>query len=154
MDLEDLFRSHQRELFAYFLRIVRDAHSAEELAQETMVRACGAALRFRGSSSVRTWLFGIAHRVLLEASRAGLFEKFDSVDEDRPAEARGLSPGERVDLERALATMRPGDRETLVMVDMLGFEPIEVAAMQGISPDTFRVRLHRARGRLREAYGQ
>ena len=154
MDLEVLFRSHQRELFAYFLRIVRDAHSAEELAQETMVRACGAALRFRGSSSVRTWLFGIAHRVLLEASRAGLFEKFDSVDEDRPAEARGLSPGERVDLERALATMRPGDRETLVMVDMLGFEPIEVAAMQGISPDTFRVRLHRARGRLREAYGQ
>jgi len=154
VDLEVLFRSHQRELFAYFLRIVRDAHSAEELAQETMVRACGAALRFRGSSSVRTWLFGIAHRVLLEASRAGLFEKFDSVDEDRPAEARGLSPGERVDLERALATMRPGDRETLVMVDMLGFEPIEVAAMQGISPDTFRVRLHRARGRLREAYGQ
>jgi RNA polymerase sigma-70 factor (ECF subfamily) len=152
VDLEDLFRSHQRELFAYFLRIVRDAHSAEELAQETMVRACGAALRFRGSSSVRTWLFGIAHRVLLEASRAGLFEKFDSVDEDRPAEATGLSPGERVDLERALAMLRPGDRETLVMVDMLGFEPIMVAAMQGISPDTFRVRLHRARGRLREAY--
>lgn len=154
MDLEDLFRSHQRDLFAYFLRIVRDAHSAEELAQETMVRACGAALRFRGSSSVRTWLFGIAHRVLLEASRAGLFEKFESVDEERPAEARGLSPGERIDLERALATLRPGDRETLVMVDMLGFEPIEVAAMQGISPDTFRVRLHRARGRLREAYGR
>jgi RNA polymerase sigma-70 factor (ECF subfamily) len=154
VDLEDLFRSHQRELFAYFLRIVRDAHSAEELAQETMVRACGAALRFRGGSSVRTWLFGIAHRVLLEASRAGLFERFDSVDEDRPAEARGLSPGERIDLERALATLRPGDRETLVMVDMLGFEPIEVAAMQGISPDTFRVRLHRARGRLREAYGR
>jgi RNA polymerase sigma-70 factor (ECF subfamily) len=154
VDLEDLFRSHQRDLFAYFLRIVRDAHSAEELAQETMVRACGAALRFRGSSSVRTWLFGIAHRVLLEASRAGLFEKFESVDEERPAEARGLSPGERIDLERALATLRPGDRETLVMVDMLGFEPIEVAAMQGISPDTFRVRLHRARGRLREAYGR
>ena len=154
MDLEDLFRSHQQELYAYFLRVVRDAHSAEELTQETMVRACGAALRFRGSSSARTWLFGIAHRVLLEASRAGLFERFESVDEERPAEARGLSPGERVDLERALATLRPGDRETLVMVDMLGFEPIEVAAMQGISPDTFRVRLHRARGRLREAYGR
>lgn len=154
MDLEDLFRSHQRELFAYFLRIVRDAHSAEELAQETIVRACGAALRFRGSSSVRTWLFGIAHRVLLEASRAGLFERFDPVDEDRPEDPSGLSPGERVDLERALATLRPGDRETLVMVDMLGFEPIDVAAMQGISPDTFRVRLHRARGRLREAYGR
>lgn len=154
MDLEDLFRRHQRELFVYFLRIVRDPHSAEELAQETMVRACSAALRFRGGSSVRTWLFGIAHRVLLEASRAGLFERFESLQDHDPVDAGGLSPGERVDLERALATLRPGDRETLVMVDMLGFEPIEVAGMQGISPDTFRVRLHRARGRFREAYGR
>ena len=154
MDLEDLFRRHQRELFVYFLRIVRDPHSAEELAQETIVRACSAALRFRGSSSVRTWLFGIAHRVLLEASRAGLFERSGSVQEDHPEEAKGLPLGERIDLERALASLRPGDRETLVMVDMLGFEPIEVAGMQGISPDTFRVRLHRARGRFREAYGR
>jgi DNA-directed RNA polymerase specialized sigma24 family protein len=37
---------------------------------------------------------------------------------------------------------------------MLGFEPIEVAKMQGITPETFRVRLHRARGRFREAYGR
>jgi RNA polymerase sigma-70 factor, ECF subfamily len=154
LDLEDLFRSHQRELFVYFLRIVRDPHSAEELAQETMVRACSAALRFRGRSSVRTWLFGIAHRVLLEASRAGLFERFESLQDNDPVHAGGLSPGERVDLERALATLRPGDRETLVMVDMLGFEPIEAAGMQGISPDTFRVRLHRARSRFREAYGR
>jgi DNA-directed RNA polymerase specialized sigma24 family protein len=39
-----------------------------------------------------------------------------------------------------------------VMVDVLGFEPIEVARMLGVTPETFRVRLHRARGRLREAY--
>jgi RNA polymerase sigma-70 factor, ECF subfamily len=154
VDLEDLFRTHQKELFAYFLRIVRNAYAAEELTQETMVRACGAALRFRGGSSVRTWLFGIAHRVLLEASRAGLFERSESLAEEHPEDAKGLHPGERIDLERALATLRPGDRETLVMVDMLGFEPFEVAKMQGTTPDTFRVRLHRARARFREAYGR
>lgn len=59
MDIEDVFRTHQREVFAYFLRLVPHRQDAEELTQETFLRACGAALRFRGDSSVRTWIFGI-----------------------------------------------------------------------------------------------
>jgi DNA-directed RNA polymerase specialized sigma24 family protein len=40
------------------------------------------------------------------------------------------------------------------MVDVLGFEPIEVAALLKVSPEAFRVRLHRARARFREVYGR
>ncbi len=145
-----MFRAHQQAVFAYFYRVVGDRQDAEELTQETFVRACGAALRFRGDSKISTWLFGIARRVLLEAGRAGLFERRSELPE-RAAEPSG-DPDDRIDLERALASLGVGDREALVMVDVLGFEPIEVATMVGVSPDTFRVRLHRARGRLREAY--
>jgi RNA polymerase sigma-70 factor (ECF subfamily) len=149
VELEDVFRTYQRGVFAYFLRVVGNRADAEELTQETFVRACAAALRFRGDSSVKTWIFGIARRVLLEASRAGLF--------DRPAEvidapARTPDPDERMDLERAFAILRIVDREALMFVDVLGFEPAEAASMIGITAETFRVRLHRARGRLREAY--
>lgn len=151
MELDDVFRAHQQAVFAYFLRVVGNRQDAEELAQETFVRACGAALRFRGDSSVRTWLFGIARRVLLEASRAGLFERRAELPENRPSAER--DPDVRMDLERALASLGVADREALVMVDVLGFEPIDVARMAGITPETFRVRLHRARTRLREAYG-
>jgi RNA polymerase sigma-70 factor (ECF subfamily) len=139
-------------VFAYFLRMIGNRHDAEELAQETFVRACSAALRFRGDSAVRTWLFGIARRVLLEAARAGLFERRPPLPRELPAPAG--DPDERLDLERALQTLGPGDREALVMVDVLGFEPIEVAALLAVTPEAFRVRLHRARGRLREAYGR
>jgi len=152
VELEDVFRAHQRAVFAYFLRIVGNRQDAEELTQETFVRACGAAVRFRGDAKVSTWLFGIARRVLLEAVRAGLFERRAEFDEQTPA--RADDPDERMDLERALASLGAGDREVLVMVDMLGFEPIEVAGIVGVSPETFRVRLHRARARLREAYGR
>lgn len=147
-----MFRAHQRAVFAYFLRVVGNQQDAEELTQETFVRACGAAVRFRGDAKVSTWLFGIARRVLLEAVRAGLFERRSRFDEQTPAWAD--NPDERMDLERALASLGAGDREVLVMVDMLGFEPIEAAGIVGISPETFRVRLHRARARLREAYGR
>jgi RNA polymerase sigma-70 factor, ECF subfamily len=150
VELEDVFRGHQQAVFAYFLRVVGDRQDAEELTQETFVRACGAAIRFRGDSKVSTWLFGIARRVLLEAGRAGLFERRAELPE--PPADTGSDPDDRIDLERALASLGVGDREALVMVDVLGFEPIEVATMVGVSPDTFRVRLHRARGRLREAY--
>lgn len=146
-----MFRANQKAVFAYFLRVVGNRQDAEELTQETFVRACGAALRFRGDSSVRTWLFGIARRVLLEAARAGLFERPPELTE-RAAPADDAD--ERMDLERALASLGVGDREALVMVDVLGFEPIEAAGVIGVTPEAMRVRLHRATARLREAYGR
>ena len=147
-----MFRAHQRAVFAYFLRVVGNRQDAEELTQETFVRACSAAVRYRGDSSVKTWLFGIARRVLLEASRAGLFERRSELDETR-VEAIVDDPDTRIDLERALASLGVGDREALVMVDVLGFEPSQAAEIVGVSAETFRVRLHRARRRFREAYG-
>lgn len=57
-----MFRAHQQAVFAYFLRIVGNRQDAEELTQETFVRACGAAVRFRGDARVSTCLFGIARR--------------------------------------------------------------------------------------------
>ncbi len=149
MELEDVFRAHQQAVFAYFLRVVGNRQDAEELTQETFVRACGAALRFRGDSSVKTWVFGIARRALLEAARAGLFDRPpELVDAPAPDE----DPDARIDLERAIASLGVADREALVMVDVLGFEPIEASRLFGITPEAMRVRLHRARGRLREAY--
>ena len=151
MELEDVFRAHQQAVFAYFLRVVGNRQDAEELTQETFVRACSAALRFRGDSSVKTWLFGIARRALFEASRAGLFERRPELGEV-PATSEDVD--ERLDLEGALASLRVVDREALVMVDVLGFEPTEAAGVIGVTPEAMRVRLHRARGRLREAYGR
>jgi RNA polymerase sigma-70 factor, ECF subfamily len=154
VDLETIFRAHQREVFAYFFRVMGNRPDAEELTQETFVRACGAASRFRGNSSVRTWLFGIARRVFLEAVRAGAFDRPLDLPVDAPASDPTVHPGERVDLERALASLGVADREILVIVDMLGFRPIEAAGMLGIAPEAARVRLHRARARLRETYGR
>jgi RNA polymerase sigma factor (sigma-70 family) len=149
LELEDVFRAHQEAVFAYFLRVVGNRQDAEELTQETFVRACAAALRFRGDSSVKTWVLGIARRVLLEAARAGLFERRpELVDAAAPDE----DPDARIDLERALASLSVADREILVMVDVLGFEPIEASRLFDITAEAMRVRLHRARGRLREAY--
>lgn len=150
MDLEDVFRQHQPALFAYFLRTTGNRGLAEELTQETFYRACSAAIRFRGESPVINWLFGIGRRVLMEGSRRGAF-RFDlSLDDtnvviERPTE----DPDHRLDLEAALAVLAAADREVLVLVDLLGFTPSEAAGLIDIDDGAFRMRLHRARRRIR-----
>jgi RNA polymerase sigma-70 factor (ECF subfamily) len=148
VEIEDVFRSYERAVFAYFLRVVGDRHDAEELTQETFVRACAAIVRFRGDAAVSTWLFGIARRVLLEASRRGLFDRPRSVaDVDAPIDPPDHDV--RLDLEAAFAELEPVDREVLMLVDFLGFGSGEAAGILGIEAGAFRMRLHRARGRLR-----
>lgn len=148
MRLEDVFREHQRSVYAYFLRVVGDQHKAEELTQETFYRACTAALRYRGDAPVLNWLFGIARRVLMEASRKGLFEyTADITEHDPPAPEHDHA--ERLDLEQAFTRLASTDREALMLVDYLGFAPSEAARLVSLERSAFRMRLLRARGRIR-----
>jgi RNA polymerase sigma factor (sigma-70 family) len=104
VELEDVFREHQRSVYAYFLRVVGDRHDAEELTQETFFRACGAAIRYRGDGSVRSWLFGIARRVLMEASRRGLFDRA-TVSPEVEIPSPETDHAERLDLELAFSNL-------------------------------------------------
>lgn len=151
MDLSDVFRTYERDIYTYFLRLSGDRHEAEELAQDTFVRACSAALRFRGTSSVRTWLFGIAHRVWLERLRQPQESELPSGLGEQASEAP-----DRAEWMHLLATLRslePNDRECIVLVDILGFTPTQAADLVNVSAETLRVRLHRAHIRFRERHG-
>lgn len=149
MEIEDVFRTHQRAIYAFFVRVVGNRADAEDLTQETFARACRAALRYRGDASVRTWLFAIARRVLMEASRRGLFERTREIA-DADVAARTVDHDARLDLEREFAMLTVADRETLMLADHLGFSPAEAADLTDTHPHAFRMRLHRARRRLRE----
>jgi RNA polymerase sigma-70 factor (ECF subfamily) len=149
VDIEQLFRAHEREVYVYFLRTLGDHHVAEDLAQETFARAYRSALFFRGESSLRTWLFGIARNVLLRHLRR---KGRPAPDTDR-APSSGPDPVVRLGVEEALFALPVADREVLVRCDLLGHTPSEAAEAMGVTANALRVRLHRARRRFREAYG-
>jgi hypothetical protein len=75
VELEDVFRAYQRAVFAYFLRVVGNRQDARNSRRRPSCGPAERAVRFRGDAKVSTWLFGIPRRVLLEAVRAGLFER-------------------------------------------------------------------------------
>ena len=140
VELEDVFRTYQSSVFAYFYRVCGNRHDAEELTQETFARACSAAVRYRGEGPIAHWLFAIARRVLLQSSRRGLFERRPELDPNTAAP--DVDHEGRMDLENAFGQLDTIDREALMLSDFLGFTPAEAAELVGTTDGAFRMRLH------------
>jgi RNA polymerase sigma factor (sigma-70 family) len=141
-----LFRRHSPALHACTLRFLgRSANQAEDVVQETWLRAARALPRFEWRSSLRTWLIGIAVRCAQEARRR---EPPLAVEISEEHALTRQSPSDP-DLERALRDLADGYREVLLLHDLLGFTHEEIAGQLGIEIGTSKSQLSRARQALR-----
>jgi RNA polymerase sigma-70 factor (ECF subfamily) len=134
-----------------------DAQSADDLTQETFLRAFGALHRFEGRSSVRTWLLAIARRVCADALRSRRRRRVTLLaDEDLQAlepvtAADGVAEGAAVtDL---LARLEPDRREAFVLTQLLGLPYADAAEVAGCPVGTIRSRVARARADLIHSLG-
>jgi RNA polymerase sigma-70 factor (ECF subfamily) len=126
----------------------RDAETADDLVQDTMVRALRAEHLFQGGD-LRTWLFTILLN-LDRNRRRGLARRpaFSVIEEVDPAAPPG-SDGSARDIERGLSMLPPEQREVLLLVTLEGMTYREAADVQGVPVGTVMSRLSRARSALR-----
>ena len=145
-----LYRRHTPRLFQVVLRVLGGAEQdAEDVVQETWIRATERLGDFRWEAAFATWLTGIGLNVargLLR--RRGRWE----VDAESAPEPWRPPPavGERIDLERALAHLPAGYRAVLVLHDVEGFTHEEIAEMLGVVPGTSKSQLSCARRAMRQ----
>ncbi|HEX4952132.1 MAG TPA: sigma-70 family RNA polymerase sigma factor [Thermoanaerobaculia bacterium] len=150
----------ERPIYTLILRMVRSSSLAEDLAQETFLKAYRALDRFDPGHRLSSWLFKIAHNTTIDALRR---RTPDSVsldaagDDERPLaetleDATSPSPelaAERKDLaahlEVAMAGMRSEYREVLVLRFQEGFAYEEIAQVMGLPLGTVKTYIHRAR---------
>jgi RNA polymerase sigma-70 factor (ECF subfamily) len=147
-DLAELFEEHELRVFTYLLRMVADRETAADLTQETFLRALRGAHRFRGDSTVTTWLLGIARRVFLEwirKKRVPEVTHTSTVAVDPPGD-------DPVDIERTLVALAAEHREVLVLRFVLDLSGQEVAGILGISHDSVRQRTTRAKRAFRDVW--
>lgn len=153
------FEAAYRELYApicgYTLRRVHDHEDAAEAIAETFATLWRRFDRCPQGDELRPWLFGVARRVIAnqrrgERRRSALGERLAaSVD---PAAFEAILPEEATsELAGALATLNESDRELLSLVAWEGLTREELAVALGTSRAVVRLRLHRARKRLRDA---
>jgi RNA polymerase sigma-70 factor (ECF subfamily) len=151
---EQLFRDTRTDLLAYILRRSRNAEDAADVLAETYLIAWQKLDRAPKGDRARLWLFGVARNLLMKgASRRqsgnALVERL--ANELRSAEPvhSPLEDERREALCAVLAALPVRDREILTMTAWEGLTPRQIARVMGTSANVVRVRLHRARARLK-----
>jgi len=137
------FLAHGGELYGYARRSLGDPRAAEDVVQETFIRAWRARDRFYTSlGTLRTWLFTIARRVVIDHARARSIRQTEPLHVDVAShddDVENAMVGWQV--EEALARLRPEHRQVVVETYYRGRSGREVAEELGIPEGTVRSRL-------------
>jgi RNA polymerase sigma-70 factor (ECF subfamily) len=144
-----LYRAHTPALYALALRLTGgDRGEAEDLVQESWVRALTALRTFRAQSALRSWLCGVLVNVRRGRLRVD-WRVVDAPDAEPLADTAGCD--DAIDLERAIAALPEGARDIYVLHDVHGYTHREIAEFLGIVEGTSKSQLNRARVLLRSS---
>lgn len=133
----------------YARALCGDRDRADDLVQETLLRALARSGQWRPGSDLRAWLFTILHNLFVSDCRRERRWSVSNVTGDRPECGASVETAGVVrDVERGLQTLPPEQRETLLLVVLEGLSYEETARVLGVPKGTVMSRLHRARSRL------
>jgi RNA polymerase sigma-70 factor (ECF subfamily) len=156
-------RRYERPVLSLIVRMVRDPVTAEDLAQETFVKAFRNLRRYDPRRRLASWLFKIAHNTTLDHLRR---KRLDTVPLEAGDETGGEAwevleapateaPERRAEsaellaaLEQGIARLKPNYREILLLRFREGLAYQEIAEVTGLPMGTVKIQLHRARKRL------
>jgi len=158
---------HLSRLYPAALRMTRNASDAEDLVQETSAKAYAAFHQFRPDTNLRAWLNRILANTFINGYRKRRREPIQELGADfdrdwqldgdplspraRSAEAEAMDRLGDSEILQALMDLPEMFRTTVYLADIEGYPYKEIAEMMGTPVGTVMSRLHRGRGRLREA---
>ncbi|MEU9309899.1 sigma-70 family RNA polymerase sigma factor [Streptomyces sp. NPDC048256] len=158
--VERFVRALHRDVLRYVSHLCADPQAADDLAQDTFLRALGSLHRFEGRSSARSWLLSIARRAVIDsyryaATRPRLSDVPDwqlAAERAQPRDLPGFDDG--VVLLDLLASLPAERREAFVLTQLAGLPYAEAAEASGCPVGTVRSRVARARATLADLLEQ
>lgn len=141
---EELVRLYQAEVFRFAWHLTRDRTLAEDVTQDTFLRAFRFIHGYRGGQRFGSWLFAIARNCSMDALR-----KRGTVAEHDAREPR-VTPdaSTRAELDAALAAVSAEHRDAFLLVEVFGLSYQEAADVLGVAVGTVKSRMFRARRAL------
>ncbi len=170
IDFDSLYHMYYSDVHRFVFQFVQNAHLADELTQDAFLKAYEAWGSFRGEAPVRIWLLRVARSVCLDYLRSPRARRVASLD---LAQAGGEEPGvesviivgqepppsveqaaRRTEMtecvQRFVLSLPETLRTPLILHDMEGLTNAQIAQVLGCSLEAAKMRLHRARARLRQ----
>lgn len=147
-----LYQRHAPVLYQLALRLVGwNTQEAEEIVQDTWLRAVEALAEFRWESGFRTWLSGILINRSRELYRARKKEQHRNIADELAVEVAVTENFEHLDLEQAIAALPNGYRQVLVLHDIEGYTHEEIGRLLEIEAGTSKSQLSHARRAMRNS---
>ncbi|MGE0700296.1 MAG: sigma-70 family RNA polymerase sigma factor [Hyphomicrobiaceae bacterium] len=143
-------------LRAFARSLCGNADQADDLVQETLVKAWRSRETFAPGSNLKAWLFTILRNTFLSERRKRKFEVHDSdgkLAQQLSVKGRQSGHMDLLDFAKAFATLPAEQREALVLVGAEGFAYEDAAVMCGCAVGTIKSRVNRARVKLSELLG-
>jgi RNA polymerase sigma-70 factor, ECF subfamily len=156
---DELVRATYAETYTLAYRLTGDEEDARDVVQEAYLRAYRGLKRFRGDAQFSTWMYRITANCAATFLGKRKRDRHDELADDAPLpdEHPDFDPQARADatalrdrLEVALAELPPRLRSVVVLRDIYDLPHESIAAELGISESAAKVRLHRARRKLRD----
>ena len=167
----ELAARHEKRLWNFLRRFVRDEATAEDLLQEVFLRVVRSASDWEPTAKVSTWLFTIARNLCIDHARRTELRQADSLDQshgeddtgprkiDRVASEGGNAESQVIGheiadlVDRAVAELPIEQREVFLMREVMDMSFAEIATRTGASEPTVKSRMRYALERLRSALG-
>jgi len=160
-ELTAFYRQNQSIVFDYFIRLTYSSQESEELTQETFYQAVKSIHRFKGQSSLKTWLLQIARNVYRNKVRSWVKQRkiFSSAEDIEIHQDERNNPQFIADQKQSrseihlILQLLPDDyRDVLIFREIEGLSHVEIAQILNKTPQTTRVLLYRAKERFKELY--
>ena len=155
-DPRDELVEHLPAMRAFAISLTRNGATADDMVQDTLVKAWTNIEKFQEGTNMRAWLFTILRNTYYSSRRKAKREVSD-VDgvltdglAEKPAHDGHM---QMTDFRKALALLKDEQREALLLVGASGFSYEEAADMCGVAVGTIKSRTNRARARLAELLG-
>ena len=169
LEFQNIYEVFQPKILRYLTRLIGESE-AEDLTQEVMIKVNSALKDFRGHSQLSTWIYRIATNAALDRLRSPSYKrvvqncsvraesKVDDpnawIDERTPLVEHQLFRKEMNECIQGFIQKLPENyRTVLVLSEFEGLKDSEIAEILGSSPGTVKIRLHRAKEKLREELG-
>jgi RNA polymerase sigma-70 factor (ECF subfamily) len=163
-EFQKIYDAFQPKILRYLTRLVGEAE-AEDLTQEVLIKVSAALPDFRGESQLSTWVYRIATHAALDRLRSPSYKRvIQNCSAGAEAEDRDALTGEKTPLvepqlfrremneciQGFIQKLPENYRVVLILSEFEGLKDSEIAETLGISPGAVKIRLHRAKERLKE----
>lgn len=151
--IEELVELNYEPVYRFLRHLAIDVQTAEDLTQQTFLRAHQRLSSFRGDSAPRTWLFAIAMREYLGWKRRQKL-KWTALRKQSPVDGGYDAVDDAAWLLAGLHRLSPTLRDAILLFEVHGFSVEEIASITDSPVGTVKSRLHHAREQLRNLLGQ